>query len=249
MAVVHLLALVAIPFYSVANLTAFLILYAVTAIGVTLGLHRMAAHKSFKSPQWLARIFITAGALAAQGGPIEWVGLHRHHHLYSDQEVDHHDSVRGFWWAHFEWMIHVVPAMRHIDTLTKDLRKDPYIVWLEKNFLLLQFPLAVVLYLIGGWGMVLWGIPLRMAAVYHATWLVNSATHMWGYRRYDTEDNSRNNWIVAILTFGEGHHNNHHAIQSRARHGLRWYEIDVTYYIIWSLEKLGLARNVKHLSS
>ena len=249
MAVVHALALVALPFFSWANLTAFLILYAVTAIGVTLGLHRMASHKSFQSPTWASRTFITCGALAAQGGPIEWVGLHRHHHLHSDEEVDHHDSRRGFWWAHFGWMIRRVPAMEHIHALTADLRKDRYIMWLEKYFLLTQIPLGVILFAVGGWGMVLWGIPLRMAAVYHVTWLVNSATHTWGYRRYDTEDNSRNNWWVALLTFGEGWHNNHHAIQARARHGLKWYEIDVTYYIICTLEYLGLARNVKHLSS
>ncbi len=247
MATVHVLALIALPFYSVPNLLALLILYVVTAIGVTLGLHRMASHKSFKSPRWLARIFVTMGALAAQGGVIEWVGLHRHHHLYSDEEVDHHDSYRGFWWAHFEWMIHRVPAMKHINTLTKDLQRDPYYVWLEEYFLLTQIPLGVILYLVGGWGMVLWGIPLRMAVVYHVTWLVNSATHTWGYRRYDTEDNSRNNWWVALLTFGEGWHNNHHAVQSRARHGLKWYEVDITYYIILGLENLGLARNVKHL--
>lgn len=247
MVAVHVLALVALPFYSVPNLIAFLVLYGVTVIGVTLGLHRMASHKSFMCPRWFARFLITMGTLAAQGGPIEWVGLHRHHHLYSDQEVDHHDSVRGFWWAHFEWMCHGVPAMRHIDTLTKDLQKDPYIVWLEKNFLLTQVPLGVILYLLGGWGMVLWGIPLRLAVVYNVTWLVNSATHTWGYRSFETDDNSRNNWWVALLSAGEGWHNNHHAIQSRARHGLHWYEIDVTYYIIWTLEKFGLVRNVKHL--
>ena len=247
MAAVHLLALIAIPFYSVPNLIAFLIMYVVTVFGVTLGLHRMASHKSFKSPRWFARILMTMGALAAQGGPIEWVGLHRHHHLYSDQEVDHHDSMRGFWWSHFEWMIHGVPAMKHIDTLTKDLQKDPYYRWLEEYFLLTQIPLGAILFLVGGWGMVLWGIPLRMAVVYNVTWLVNSATHTWGYRSYDTEDNSRNNWWVALLSFGEGWHNNHHAIQSRARHGLRWYEVDVTYYTIWILEKFGLARKVKHL--
>ncbi len=246
MAVVHALAVVALPFYSLANLFVLLILYAVTAIGVTLGLHRMASHKSFKSPRWLARIIMTCGALAAQGGPIEWIGLHRHHHLYSDKEVDHHDSVRGFYWAHFEWMIHGVPAMEHIDTLTKDIQRDPYYVWLEKNFLLLQVPLGILLLSIGGWGMVLWGIPLRLVLVYHVTWLVNSATHTWGYRSYETEDNSRNNWWVALLTFGEGWHNNHHAVQARARHGIKWWEIDITYLIICVLESLGLARKVRH---
>lgn len=248
MAVVHGLALCALPFFTVPNLIALLVMYFVTAcLGVTLGLHRMASHKSFKAPKWLERILITCGALAAQGGPLEWVGLHRHHHLYSDQSVDHHDSHRGFWWSHFRWMIHRVPAAEYIPQFTKDLSKDSYYVWLEEYFLLLQAPLAVVLYCIGGWGMVLWGIPLRLAVVYNVTWLVNSATHKWGYRTYDTDDNSRNNWWVALLTFGEGWHNNHHAVQSRARHGLRWWEIDITYQIIRLLERCGFATQVKHL--
>ncbi len=247
MTVVHFFALVALPFFSWANLTALLILYFLTAcIGVTLGLHRMASHKSFRTPKWLERTLITFGALAAQGGPLEWVGLHRHHHKYSDLSIDHHDSHRGFWWSHFEWMIHKVPAAQHIPHFTKDLSKDPYYVFLEKNFLLLQIPLGILLLLIGGWSMVLWGIPLRLAVVYNVTWLVNSATHKWGYRSYDTYDNSRNNWWVALLTFGEGWHNNHHAYQHRARHGLRWWEIDVTYYIIRLLEQCGLATKVKH---
>ena len=246
MAVVHGLALCALPFFSWANLTALLVLYFLTAcIGVTLGLHRMASHKSFRAPKWLERILMTFGGLAAQGGPLEWVGLHRHHHMYSDLSVDHHDSHRGFWWSHFRWMIHEVPAQKYIPHFTKDLQKDPYYVWMEKNFLLLQVPLGILLLAIGGWSMVGWGIFLRLAVVYNVTWLVNSATHKWGYRTYDTDDNSRNNWWVALLTFGEGWHNNHHARQTRARHGLAWWEVDVTWYIIQLLQHLGLAKRVQ----
>ena len=246
MATIHIMALVALPFFSWANFTALMVLYFLTAcIGITLGFHRMASHKSFKTPKWLERILMTFGGLAAQGGPLEWVGLHRHHHMYSDTSIDHHDSHRGFWWSHFRWMIHNVPAQKMIPAFTKDLARDPYYVWMEKNFLLLQVPLGVVLYFLGGWTMVLWGIFVRLAWVYNVTWLVNSATHKWGYRPFDTDDNSRNNWWVALLTFGEGWHNSHHAVQSRARHGLEWWEVDVTWYIILLLERLGLATKVR----
>lgn len=246
MAAVHLVALISLPFVSVPNLVALGILYPLTAIGVTIGLHRMMSHHSFEAPKWLERFLVTCGALAAQGGPIEWIGLHRHHHINSDLPQDHHDSRRGFWWAHMRWMFHSVPAMDKIENLTKDLQKDPYYVWLEQNFLLLQLPLAALLYLVGGWSMVGWGIFVRLVVVYHITWLVNSATHTWGYQSFDSEDNSRNNWWVALLTFGEGWHNNHHARQVRARHGMRWWELDVTYWIIFTLEKLRLVRRVHH---
>jgi fatty-acid desaturase len=246
MAVVHILAAVSIPFASTTNFIALAVLYPLTAMGVTIGLHRMMSHQSFKAPKWLERLLMTCGALAAQGGPIEWVGLHRHHHMNSDQPTDHHDSRKGFWWSHMNWMFHSVPAMKHINTLTKDLQKDPYYVWLETNFLLLQLPLGILLYLLGGWSMVGWGIFVRMVLVYHVTWLVNSATHRWGYRRYATDEHSRNNWWVALLTFGEGWHNNHHAEQRRARHGLTWWEIDISWLIILTLERAGLITKVKH---
>ncbi len=246
MAVVHVLAAVSIPFASTTNFIALAVLYPLTAMGVTIGLHRMMSHQSFKAPKWLERLLMTCGTLAAQGGPIEWVGLHRHHHMNSDLPQDHHDSRRGFWWSHLLWMFHSTPARKEIPNLTKDLQKDPYYVWLEKNFLLLQVPLAALLYLIGGWSMVGWGIFVRLVVVYHVTWLVNSATHKWGYRSFDSTDNSRNNWWVALLTFGEGWHNNHHSRQVRARHGMQWWEVDVTYWIICTLERLGLITKVKH---
>jgi fatty-acid desaturase len=246
MATVHLLALVSLPFVSIPNLVACGILYSLSCLGVTVGLHRMMSHRSFVAPKWLERILVTIGTVAAQGGPIEWIGLHRHHHMHSDQPVDHHDSGRGFWWSHMGWMFHTVPAYKKIDSLTKDLQKDDYYVWLEKNFLALQLPVALVLYLIGGWSMVGWGIFVRLVLAYHATWLVNSATHKWGYRTTDSDDTSRNNWWVALLTFGEGWHNNHHSRQVRARHGLQWWEIDVSWWIISTLERLGLITKVKH---
>ena len=229
------------------------VLYWTTVLGVTLGLHRLVAHRSFETPRWLERVLVLMGTLACQSGPIEWVGLHRHHHLHSDQANDHHDAARGLWWAHSEWMLHDIPALREIHRFTGDLRRDPFYCWLDRWFLLLQLPLGAALYWYGnragvhggGLGLVLWAIPLRLVLVYHVTWLVNSATHAFGYRNFDSPDLSRNCWWVALLTFGEGWHNNHHAHPASARHGLRWFEFDITWLHICLLKRLGWARRVR----
>jgi stearoyl-CoA desaturase (delta-9 desaturase) len=240
-------------FWSWQGLVALAALYWATVLGVTLGLHRLLAHRSFEAPRWLERSLVLMGTLACQSGPIEWVGLHRHHHRYSDQPNDHHDAARGLWWAHSEWMLHEIPALRHVDRLTGDLQIDPFYRWLDRWFLLLQLPLGAALYWYGqragvhggGLGLVLWAIPLRLVLVYHVTWLVNSATHAWGYRTFNCPDRSRNCWWVAILSFGEGWHNNHHAFPHSARHGLRWFELDITWQHIRLLQTLGWAKRVR----
>ena len=250
MVVLHILAVVALlpMFWSWTAFFSFAVLYYVTAcLGVTLGYHRLLSHRSYRVAKPVERFLATCGALSCQHGPIDWVGLHRHHHAYSDQPNDHHNSRKGFWWSHILWMFGDIPAMAEGSRMANDLRRDPYYRWLNENFLLLQLPLALVLYLIGGWGAVLWGIPLRLVAVYHVTWLVNSATHKWGYRLFATEDNSRNNWWVAALTFGEGWHNTHHAHPSCAQHGIRWWELDITYQHILLLQWLGISTKVKTL--
>ena len=245
MAFVHVAALVSLPFVSPTNLVALLVLYPVTAIGVTLGYHRMMSHKAFKAPKWLERTLMTIATLSVQGGPMEWVGLHRHHHLHSDEDVDHHNSRKGLWWSHMGWMFQEVPAMVEVPALTKDMQKDPYYVWLERNFMVPTIILGALFYWLGGWSLVGWGIFVRLVVVYHVTWLVNSATHTWGYRRYKTTDNSRNNWWVGLLAFGEGWHNNHHAHQAKAFHGEKWWEIDVTGYIIRVMSGFGIIRNIQ----
>ena len=164
---------------------------------------------------------------------------------YSDTDPDPHDMNKGFWWSHIGWMFVDVPAERNVRKYTADLRNDPYFRWLDKWFLFLQIPLGLTLYLLGGWSYVLWGIFLRLVVVYHVTWLVNSATHTWGERPFDTDDNSRNNKWVALLTFGEGWHNNHHAYPSSAKQGIFRGQIDLTWYHIVVLKKLGLARNIR----
>ena len=254
MAAIHLLAVVALlpQFWSWTAIATLLILYWVTAcLGVTIGYHRLLSHRSFRVPRWLERFFATCGALSCQHGPIDWVGLHRHHHKFSDTEADHHDSNKGFWWSHMGWMLEGVPAMAAVPRLTGDLAVDPYHRWLNRWFLMLQLPLAGLLFWIGtvtgagGWALVLWGIPLRLVIVYHITWLVNSATHCWGSAVHDSGDNSKNNPWVAAFTFGEGWHNNHHAYPHSARHGFGPGQLDITWQHIRLLRALGLAKDVR----
>jgi fatty-acid desaturase len=182
MTAIHGLAVVALlpQFWSGPALASFLVLYWLTAcMGVTIGYHRLLCHRAFRVPRWLERFFATCGALSCQHGPLDWVGLHRHHHKFSDTEMDHHTSLKGFWWSHMGWMLQAIPAMAAVPRLTGDLAKDPYYRWLNNYFLLLQLPLAALLFWIGsatgagGWALVLWGIPLRLVVVYHCTWLVN----------------------------------------------------------------------------
>ncbi|WP_036900906.1 MULTISPECIES: acyl-CoA desaturase [Prochlorococcus] len=251
---IHALTIYALlpRFWSWQAVSAMFTLYWITAcLGVTLGYHRLLSHRSFKVPKWLERFFATCGALSCQHGPIDWVGLHRHHHTFSDTDVDHHDSNKGFWWSHMGWMFEEVPALNTVPRFTGDLVKDPYYLFLNKYFLLLQIPLGCFLFWIGtisevgGWSMVLWGIPLRLVVVYHITWLVNSATHCWGTVAYESGDSSKNNRWVAALTFGEGWHNNHHAFPSSAKQGLQKGQIDLTWEHIKFLSSLGLATKIR----
>ena len=206
MVAIHALAVVAMlpQFWSWQAVATFLVLYWITAcLGVTIGYHRLLSHRAFRVPRWLEHFFATCGAISCQHGPIDWVGLHRHHHKFSDTDVDHHTSLKGLWWSHMGWMLQDIPAMAAVPQLTGDLARDPYYRWLNNNFLLLQAPLAALLFWIGtatgagGWALVLWGIPLRLVLVYHCTWLVNSATHYWGDAPHNSGDSSRNNAWVA----------------------------------------------------
>ncbi|MEO0432754.1 MAG: acyl-CoA desaturase [Cyanobacteria bacterium J06656_5] len=248
MVAVHIITLLAfLPAnFSWSAVAVALVLHWITGcLGITLGWHRLVAHRSFKTPKWLEYFFVFCGSLACQHGPIEWIGLHRHHHAHSDQPVDHHSSTKGFWWSHMGWIFHEVPADGDVPRLTKDIANDPFYLFCENYFLLMQIVLGVLLYAIGGWSFVLWGIFVRLVAVYHCTWFVNSATHKFGYKTYDAGDYSTNCWWVAVVTYGEGWHNNHHAFQFSARHGLKWFEIDATWMVIQLLSKLGLATKVK----
>jgi fatty-acid desaturase len=233
------------------------ILY-VLAINVGIGMcyHRLLTHRGYHTPKWIEYIMSVFATMALEGGPIFWVATHRVHHQLSDHEGDPHTPREGKWWAHTGWIFFGEALHAQTDVLKRyspDLYRDKFHLWLSK-YHWLPITTSGVLLLAGGWiwggwknavGMVLWGVLLRVTLGLHATWLVNSATHLWGSRRFETRDDSRNSWWVALLTGGEGWHNNHHAHPVSARHGLKWYEIDPNFWGIWVLAKLGLAKKVQ----
>jgi sn-2 palmitoyl-lipid 9-desaturase len=246
---VHILALLAPWFFSWSALGVFLVLHWLcSSIGVCLGYHRLLTHRSLQVPQWLEYVLATIGALALEGGPIFWVAGHRAHHSHTeDENKDPYAASRGFWWSHFLWLIYPRQQFFNYESYRKsalDLDRHAYYRWLNKNFLLLQIPLGIVLYLLGGWSFVIYGMFVRAVFVWHSTWFINSATHAYGYRNFEVEDGSRNLWWAAILAYGEGWHNNHHARPRVAKAGLRWWEIDMTWWAIRVLQILGLAKKI-----
>jgi stearoyl-CoA desaturase (delta-9 desaturase) len=215
-----------------------------------MGYHRLLTHRGYKTYKWVEYFLTFCATLALEGGPIFWVATHRIHHQHSDQEGDPHSPIDGKWWAHMGWIL-MGKSMHHdATTLARyvpDLAKDKFHVWITKYHYVPQIILGIVLLAIGGLPWLLWGTFLRTVFLLHGTWLVNSATHSWGTRRFRTRDLSTNSFWVALLTFGEGWHNNHHAHPSSAAHGFKWYEIDMNWYGIWLLQKLGLAWDVKRV--
>jgi fatty-acid desaturase len=224
-------------------------LYVLTgALGISLAYHRILTHRSLRCPRWLEYAFATLGGLSLQGGPITWVATHRVHHAHTDREGDPHNAYRGLRWTHMEWLYRhneARPTEAEQHRLAPDLMKDGFYVFLERTNLLWQVVLAILLFAIGGLPWVVWGIFVRVVASYHVTWLVNSAAHYSGYQTFRTGDKSTNNWWVALLTWGEGWHNNHHAFPFSARHGLRWFEFDLTWLTIRLLQVFKLARDVR----
>jgi stearoyl-CoA desaturase (delta-9 desaturase) len=245
----HVGAVVALFFFSwPAFFTALFLYWVSLSLGIGMGYHRLLTHRSFESPKWIEYFLAVCGSLALEGGPISWVATHRVHHQFSDKPGDPHTPNDGKWWSHIIWM--VVGDATHADTVTRahyvpDLCRDRFLVWLSTyNYVPLAI-LGVLLFAFGGLPFLLWGLFFRVTMGWHATWMVNSLTHFWGTRRFETRDRSRNNWLVAFVSFGEGWHNNHHAHPTSARHGLAWYEIDLSWMTIWLLRKLGLARSVR----
>ncbi len=217
-------------------------------LGISLGYHRLHTHRSYRVPRMLEYFFAVCGALTLEGGPIFWVAVHRVHHQKSDQPGDPHSPRDGAWWSHIGWI--VLGETQHNDTqmmakYAPDLAKHRFYVWLNNYHWVPLVVLTALLGVLGGWPMMLWGTCVRVVVGLHATWLVNSATHMWGPRRFETRDDSRNTWWVALLTFGEGWHNNHHAHPASARHGLAWYEFDPSWILIRTLQFFGIASDVR----
>ena len=244
----HLGAIAALFFFTwKAFFVAIFLWWMVGCLGIGMCYHRLLTHRGYHTPKWVEYFMTVCSTLALEGGPIFWVATHRIHHQHSDKEGDPHSPVDGTWWAHMGWIL--MGKSMHHDTTTlaryvPDLAKDKFHVWITKYHYVPIIALAAILFAIGGWPFLLWGIFARTVVGLHATWLVNSVTHMWGSRRFKTHDLSTNNLIVALLTWGEGWHNNHHAHPVSARHGLKWYEIDANWYGILLLKKLGLAKQI-----
>ncbi len=247
--VFHLLTIPALFVFSWKNLAAMLVgNWIVGSLGVGLGYHRLLTHRSFKAPKWLEYTLTIFGAMAIQDDAPKWVATHRIHHQFVETDKDPHSTRPGFWWAHMEWILRGTAQDHDRETLQKyvpDLLKDKFHVLFAKYYYVPLVISGVVLFLIGGWSMVLWGVFARVVFGWHSTWLVNSATHFFGKRRFATKDDSTNNAWVAVLTFGEGWHNNHHALPTSARHGLRWYELDMNWLTIRLFEKLGWAKEIR----
>jgi fatty-acid desaturase len=249
----HLGALLAfVPaYFSWSGLALCLVLHWLTGgIGICMTYHRLLTHRSFAlRPRWLEYPLTIIGNCASEGGAIGWVADHRRHHAHSDEEADTHTPNEGFFWAHMGWWMKVEPNSEHSPEYYQkwcpDLNRDPVHRWLDKYHFIFPLLLFALLYRLGGMPWLVWGGFVRSVFVLHSTWLVNSATHVWGYRPNPTRDRSTNLWWVALLTYGEGWHNNHHAFQTSARHGLRWWEIDLTYTAIWLMKSCKIAYNIK----
>jgi stearoyl-CoA desaturase (delta-9 desaturase) len=225
-------------------------MYTVAAMGVTMGFHRMLTHRSFKPHPVIKFLLLVGGSMALEGPAIEWAATHVKHHALADKEGDPHSPLEGFWHAHLGWLFK--DRMADPNVYCRNLVKDPMVMFVSRTFLVwvvlsLAIPFGVG-GLIGGWSgawtALLWGGLVRIFLTHHVTWSVNSVCHTFGQRDFETVDQSRNEWVVGLLAFGEGWHNNHHAFPRSAFHGLRWWQFDLTGYLIWTLERVGLVHEV-----
>ncbi|HSY24522.1 MAG TPA: acyl-CoA desaturase [Polyangiaceae bacterium] len=215
--------------------------YGLRMWAVSAGYHRYFAHRAYKTSRVFQLALALLGATTMQNGPIWWASVHRRHHKHSDDWGDPHSPVtRGFWYAHIGWVFdRSVPPPRD-ESNVRDLMRYPELLWVDRHDWLPLAAYALVCFLVGGIPGLFWGFVVSTLAIFHATMLINSLAHTWGSRRYATQDGSRNNVLLAVLTLGDGWHNNHHHYMGSARHGFRWWEIDVTYYVLRILARLGV---------
>jgi stearoyl-CoA desaturase (delta-9 desaturase) len=239
--------------------------YVVGVMGIPIGYHRLLTHRSFSCPIWVERTLVILGCCCGQDCPTYWVAVHRRHHQHADDELDPHSPRRGFFWGHVGWLVIERDDLQRgplMDSYAKDLRRDPFQAWLVKhdNWIFIMFA-SWLLYFIAGFGvaaltgpsianaaqfglsLMIWGAAVRTVIVWHLTWIVNSADHLWGYRNYETPDCSRNSIWLGLLCSGDGWHNNHHADPRSARHGHKWWGFDLAWVVIRLMMALGLAKN------
>ncbi|WP_446744688.1 acyl-CoA desaturase [Silvibacterium acidisoli] len=246
----HAGAIAALFFFSWQALAVTAILWVLAQnVGIAMSYHRQLTHRGFTTPKWVEHLMAVCATLALQGGPIFWVAIHRLHHQLTDKPGDPHSPRDGKWWSHMGWMLQgsLHNHNKLLNRYVPDLMRDPFYKWLSRFHWVPLTLVGIGLLFAGGWPWVLWGVFFRVTMGLHVTWLVNSATHIWGSRRFNTHDDSRNSWWVALLSGGEGWHNNHHAHPVSASHGMAWYELDFNYWLIRGLGLVGLARRIKVL--
>jgi stearoyl-CoA desaturase (delta-9 desaturase) len=219
--------------------------YAVRMFAITAGYHRYFSHRSYKMGRVPTFLMACLGSASIQKGVLWWAANHRHHHRFSDQPQDIHSPRQsGFWWSHVGWIL----SDKHADTqweLVQDLAKYPELVWLNKWHLVPVVAYALPFALIGGFPALTWGFLVSTVLLWHGTFTINSLSHVFGARRYQSNDDSRNNPLLAFITLGEGWHNNHHAYMSSANQGFFWWEFDISYYVLKTLSFIGVTRDLR----
>ncbi len=218
--------------------------YAVRMFGVTGGYHRYFSHRTYSTSRAFQFVLAFLAMCSVQKGVIWWASHHRHHHTHSDQEDDTHSPQDGFWWSHVGWILSDQNNQTE-EHYVRDLMRFPELVWLNKNFLVPPVVWGVAMFLIAGVPGLVWGLCISTVFCWHGTFTINSLSHTWGGRRYVTTDTSRNNFVLALITLGEGWHNNHHRFQSSARNGFFWWELDMTYYTLKMLSFVGLVWDLR----
>jgi len=221
-------------------------LYSFVALGVTVGYHRMLTHRGFRPHPIVKVVLLVLGSMALEGPALQWAATHIKHHAQADREGDPHSPVEGFFHAHMGWLFGADSADPHL--YCRNLVNDPVVVFVSRTFVLWAVLSLVLPFMIGGWTGLLWGGLVRIFLTHHVTWSVNSVCHTFGRREFETNDQSRNEWVVGLLAFGEGWHNNHHAFPRSAFQGLHWWQFDLSGYVIRALERLGLVHDVYRIS-
>jgi stearoyl-CoA desaturase (delta-9 desaturase) len=230
---------------SPAALATCLALFWIRMFGITGVYHRYLAHASYKTSRPFQFLLVLIASTSLQKGALWWASHHRHHHAHSDEPDDIHSPVqRGFFWSHMGWIL----CTRYEPTrwdLIRQFSRFPELVWLNEHHMVPGLALAAGTWMLGGFQMFIWGFLISTVALYHATFTINSLSHVYGTQPFNTGDSSRNNWALALLTLGEGWHNNHHYYPSSAAMGFRWWEIDITLYVLKTLAALGLVWDLK----
>lgn len=236
-------------------------MYSIRMFAITGFYHRYFSHKAFKTSRFMQFVFAVIGASAVQRGPIWWAAHHRGHHVHSDTDQDKHSpKSHGFFWSHTGWFLSKANFLTH-QKFVKELIRFPELRLIDRFDILIPILTCIGLFFLGqylgsnhpqlltnGWQLLVWGFVLSTVLLYHTTFLVNSVAHIWGKRRYNTKDSSKNNMFIALLTFGEGWHNNHHHFPGSANQGFYWWEVDITYYILKLMSFFGLIWDIRKVS-